>query len=363
MRARVSRVYRNGAGRVRQFFAKTGNLRLEDPLPARLDQIWVGDLIYLRLGERWRFLATVMDLFSRRIVGWTLSRNRTTEVTLRALERAIARYINRFYNDKRIHFGPGVPFPGRVRMLGQCPAKCPLKRMKIRIRKDIMPLLGSAAMLLSFDIEADAIAEHDRWHTHEHLPERLSIPGFRRGTRWIATGAGPRYMVLYEVEGLETLASQAYLERLNNPSPWTRRMMPHYRGMTRGLCRVLGSFGFGLGGMAALIRFAPEASRADALHSWLLEEALAAVPAASGLGSAHLLQGAQAAQMTNEQRIRGADRGIETAVIVTGYEREAVAEFARGLCDGGAIAARGEAGPSWGMYQWHYSLDSAEVGA
>ena len=54
-----------------------------------------------------------------------------------------------------------------------------------------MPLLGSAAMLLSFDVEADAIDEHDRWHTHEHLPERLSIPGFRRGTRWLATDGGP----------------------------------------------------------------------------------------------------------------------------------------------------------------------------
>lgn len=51
-------------------------------------------------------------------------------------------------------------------------------------------------MLLSFDIEADAIEEHDRWHTHEHLPERLSIPGFRRGTRWVADEKGPRYMVL-----------------------------------------------------------------------------------------------------------------------------------------------------------------------
>lgn len=90
LRARVSRLYRNGSGRVRKFFAKTGNLRLEDPLPTRLDQIWVGDLTYLRLGKRWRYLATVMDLFSRRIVGWTLSRNRTTEVTLRALKRAIA---------------------------------------------------------------------------------------------------------------------------------------------------------------------------------------------------------------------------------------------------------------------------------
>ena len=90
LRARVSRLYRKGSGVVRRFFAKTGNLRLDEPLPTRTDQIWVGDLTYLRLGKRWRYLATVMDLFSRRIVGWTLACNRTTEVTLRALKRAIA---------------------------------------------------------------------------------------------------------------------------------------------------------------------------------------------------------------------------------------------------------------------------------
>jgi len=183
-------------------------------------------------------------------------------------------------------------------------------------------------MLLSFDIEAEVIEEHDRWHTHEHLPERLSIPGFRRGTRWIATDGGPRYMVLYEVDSLETLASPAYLARLNNPTPWTRRMMPHYREMNRGLCAVVGSFGFGQGGEAALLRFTPEASRADQLNRWLLEEALPGVPEMAGLGSAHFLHGAQAAAMTNEQRLRGADGGVAPAIVVTGYEREAVARFA-----------------------------------
>ena len=54
---------------------------------------------------------------------------------------------------------------------------------KIESEGNAMPLLGSAAMLLSFDIAPEAIEEHDRWHTHEHLPERLSIPGFLRGTR------------------------------------------------------------------------------------------------------------------------------------------------------------------------------------
>ena len=39
-----------------------------------------------------------------------------------------------------------------------------------------MPLLGQAAMLLSFDVVQEAIPEHDEWHTHEHFPERLAIP-------------------------------------------------------------------------------------------------------------------------------------------------------------------------------------------
>jgi len=89
LRARVSGLYPRSVG-VKQFFKKTGNLRLEEPLPTRTDQIWVGDLTYLRLGKHWRYLATVMDLFSRRIIGWTIAKTRTTAVTLRALKRAIA---------------------------------------------------------------------------------------------------------------------------------------------------------------------------------------------------------------------------------------------------------------------------------
>ena len=72
LRARVSCLYRRSTG-VHQFFEKTGNARLDQPVPTRIDQIWVGDLTYLRLGKRWRYLATVMDLFSRRIIGWAVS--------------------------------------------------------------------------------------------------------------------------------------------------------------------------------------------------------------------------------------------------------------------------------------------------
>lgn len=224
-----------------------------------------------------------------------------------------------------------------------------------------MPLLGSAAMLLAFDVVPEAIEEHDRWHTHEHLPERLAIPGFLRGTRWIATAGEPRYMVLYEVESLQTLASEAYLARLNQPTPWTQRIMPSYRGMSRGLCSVLGSYGYGEGGTAALIRFCAEAGSTESLRQWLLDEVLPGLPQMPGLGSAHLLQGTQAAAMTNEQRIRGADRGVDWAIIVTGYDAGRVAGCAVDLCAAKKLPGHGAREVTRATYRSHYSLTGAEM--
>ncbi len=224
-----------------------------------------------------------------------------------------------------------------------------------------MPLLGSAAMLLTFDVVPEAIEEHDRWHTHEHLPERLAIPGFLRGTRWLATAGEPRYMVLYEVESLQTLASEAYLARLNQPTPWTQRIMPCYRGMSRGLCSVLGSYGFGQGGAAALIRFSTEANSVESLRQWLLDDVLPGVPQKSGLGSAHLLQGTLDAAMTNEQRIRGADRGVDWAIIVTGYDAGMVAGCTVDLCGAHNLPGHGARDVTRATYSTHYSLTGAEM--
>jgi hypothetical protein len=199
-------------------------------------------------------------------------------------------------------------------------------------------LLGPAAMLLQFDVLPEAISEHDDWHTHEHLPERLSIPGFLRGTRWVAARGGPRYCVLYEVEHLDTLSSQPYLERLNQPSAWTKKMMPHYRGMSRGFCAVAASFGAGIGRAARLIRFKPAADAAAAMQAWLLEELLPPLRSQRGIAGVHLLQGAAAPPMTNEQRIRGADAGVDWALLLVGY-----GEQAPGI-DHSALQRRGAAG-------------------
>lgn len=214
-------------------------------------------------------------------------------------------------------------------------------------------------MLLAFDVVAEAIPEHDRWHTQEHLPERLAIPGFLRGTRWVALRAQPRYLVLYEVERLATLTSGAYLERLDHPTPWTSRIMPNYRGMARGFCAVKGSFGLGLGHAALAVRFRP--GEGDGLRRWLLEDLLPALPGRAGLGGAHLLEGAATPPMTNEQRIRGADRGVDAALLVTGYDEAALAALGRAELGAAALEGRGAAGAQSGLYRFDYALGRDEL--
>jgi hypothetical protein len=224
-----------------------------------------------------------------------------------------------------------------------------------------MPLLGNAAMLLSFDVDEDAIPEHDDWHTHEHLPERLAIPGFLRGTRWVSLIGRPRYMVLYEVEQLQTLTSDSYLERLNNPSEWTSRMMQRYRGMSRGFCHVTGSSGCGMGHACVLLRFEPRASYEASLRQWLVRDCLPQMTATPGIGSAFVLEGAITPSMTNEQRIRGADAPVDWAVIVTGYRQKSLEDLFRGPLQSGLLERQGASEPLEAIYRQDYALTSAEV--
>src|SRR4029450_6446341 len=71
-------------------------------------------------------------------------------------------------------------------------------------------MTASAAMLLWYDIVADQVAEHDEWHTREHFPERVGIPGFLSAERWVAReGTSPRYFVRYDVRDIGVLTSPA----------------------------------------------------------------------------------------------------------------------------------------------------------
>jgi hypothetical protein len=185
-------------------------------------------------------------------------------------------------------------------------------------------------------------AEWEDWHTREHMPERLSIPGFLRGSRWMAESGGPSYFVLYEVESLDTLTGGTYLERLNHPTPWSLKMMPQHRDMVRTLCHVRASYGGGLAGLAATIRFSPPPGGMPAL------------PAGKGISGAHLLEALPPAGVpqTAEQKIRGGDAHAERVLLACGYDVAAVQSVAARLALPGATA---------GLYRLAYSMTPKDL--
>ncbi len=223
-----------------------------------------------------------------------------------------------------------------------------------------MALLGKAALAMWWDMAPETKAEFEDWHSHEHFPERMSIPGFRRGSRWTSADGGPGIFVMYELEAHETLSSPAYVARLNAPTPWSAKMMPHHRNMVRSQCHVLASRGGAVGRHALTVRFAPASGREADVQSRLrsLCDALVSRP---GVLGAHLLQHRQPpVDLTTEQKIRAAvDRVADHVFVVCGYDLDVL----RGIATAGLGDSPAFAGVAAGHVSGHYSLShSATAG-
>lgn len=106
LKARSARIYRRMPG-TREFFCTVPN-RIVDLETRRVNQVWVGDVTYLKSGGRWRYLAVVLDRHSRRVLGWHLGLRKEPGLTMEALQRALTgrRVIRRliFHSDRGVEY-------------------------------------------------------------------------------------------------------------------------------------------------------------------------------------------------------------------------------------------------------------------
>jgi len=119
IKARVATI-RYTSPSTRRFFASVRNEQLDIKLE-RPDQVWVADITYLKVGAIYRYLAVVMDKYSRRVLGWAYGKRKDVALTLRALNRAV-RYRSPtrgliFHTDRGIEYAAGV-FKARLVELG-----------------------------------------------------------------------------------------------------------------------------------------------------------------------------------------------------------------------------------------------------
>jgi hypothetical protein len=163
------------------------------------------------------------------------------------------------------------------------------------------------------DCRAGHEAEFEAWFQGEHLIERLAVPGFLFGRRHQAISGSAGYFNFYVVQSPDVLTSRPYLERLDNPTPMTRRIMSEvFLNMNRTVChRTLRRGGF-RGAFAVTARFndAPDLGALDALV-----ETLAQDTAVAG-GEIWSAVDPAGQPVSMEEKLRGGDKKIKAALMI-----------------------------------------------
>ncbi len=229
-----------------------------------------------------------------------------------------------------------------------------------------MSLDGQGAVAIWHDVTAEGRAAFYAWHGQEHMPERVAIPGFRRGRRYVAIRADLEFFNLYEASSPAVLAGPDYQERLNAPTLWTQSTVKQFRRVTRSICSVAASFGGGQGGLIATWRYDVPADRSAGHIEALKTSILPEIAANSLVAGAHLLVAdtAVSAIDTAERKARGGQNEIPTWVLlVEGWGDEAAftALIQSALSDD-VLGAIGAAGPATtGLYRLQAAITRADL--
>lgn len=226
-----------------------------------------------------------------------------------------------------------------------------------------MSMLGKAALAMWWDVAPEARDELEHWHAHEHVPERLALPGFLRASRWTAVADGTGFFMLYELQDHAVLASASYVARLNAPSSWSTRMMPLHQRMVRAQCRVVQSHGAVTARHALTLRCSAVDDGAQSLQRGIGELAASAVRRPGIVGMHLLHHEAPSLAVTTEQRIRGnADGAADWVVVTSGYDLHALQQLATQELGDAAMQALGCAeGSTRHLFGLAYSATPADV--
>jgi len=161
------------------------------------------------------------------------------------------------------------------------------------------------------------------WHSREHIPERVAIPGFLRGQRWFGESASPQYLTIYSTADASVLTSAAYLARLNSPTPWTQRSVADFRNTSRAAGSLVWGSSGATGGVILSARFDIASDRAAALAQQWASGPLASLAQKPGIARVRVaVSAASASQLqTAERAVRSGDiKEPSLIVLVEGFD-------------------------------------------
>jgi len=163
------------------------------------------------------------------------------------------------------------------------------------------------------DVRPGREPEFEEWFQGEHLLERLAVPGFLFGRRHQAISGSCGYFNFYLVESPAVLTSKPYLERLDNPTPMTKKVMSDiFINMNRTVCRRTVRRGGFRGAYAVTVRFnaAPDEAAVKAAL-----DAMTADSKAAG-GEIWIALDPKGMPVSGEEKLRGGDKKIAGCLMI-----------------------------------------------
>lgn len=126
-------------------------------------------------------------------------------------------------------------------------------------------VLGAGAMINWLSVENTDVPLFEDWYNFEHLPERVSTPGFLRARRFVATfpvsDTSTDFLTVYETSDVDVLSSAPYLAKLNAPTELTRRVVPLFKEFRRSAARTTLVEGVGSTGRVLAAELGADADR------------------------------------------------------------------------------------------------------
>lgn len=219
-----------------------------------------------------------------------------------------------------------------------------------------MSLSGKAAVSIWHDVAPEGLEEFYAWHIHEHMSERVGIPGFLRGRRFIAEFGAPEFFNLYEAESLDVLAGPGYQDRLNNPTPWTMSTVVHFRNVARSTQKVHYSAGPGIGGYMLTLQL--DTADTDNFLEKVTAQILAPVTDIHGICGVHLCEtdSAISTKPSKEKQARSGETLVPAWNLMIEGATRSIVEKAREELANDAALMRAGAGENIiaGLYRLEY---------
>ena len=150
------------------------------------NQVWCGDITYVWAGGRWHYLAAVLDLHTRRVVGWAMSDKPDAELAIKALEMA---YQQRgcpsgvlFHSDQGRQYGSRA-FRQRLRAKshdpeyerrGNCWDNAPMERLFRSLKSEWLPAMGYMSVRDQSGISVITLMDYYNWRR----PHQYNEPGW-----------------------------------------------------------------------------------------------------------------------------------------------------------------------------------------